>query len=215
MADQEQGASSLDQAALITFTSDIVAAHVSNNTVGVEAVSELITSTYKALASLGSEVEAEEMPEPAVSVRASVKKDHIVCLDCGQKMKMLKRHLRTEHNLSVEDYRARWGLGADYPVVAPQYAELRRGLAKKIGLGRKPGESQKKKAPSKAGRTAKTAATKKKAPAAKSTAKNADGPSKVATRKTASAKTKTASKKPATSKKPAAKKAAASKAAKK
>ncbi|WP_284125943.1 MucR family transcriptional regulator [Parerythrobacter aestuarii] len=128
---------------LITLTSDIVAAHVSNNNVEVSDVPALITSVYGALAGLGQDEEPEEVrPDPAVSVRSSVKKDHIVCLDCGKKMKMLKRHLMTEHGLSIDDYRARWNLGADYPMVAPDYAETRRDLAKKIGLGRKPGQKR-------------------------------------------------------------------------
>ncbi|TRD12268.1 transcriptional regulator [Erythrobacter insulae] len=125
---------------LITLTSDIVAAHVSNNDVRVDDVPELITNVFSALAGLGNDENAEEpRPEPAVSVRSSIKKDHIVCLDCGKKMKMLKRHLSTEHGMSPEEYKARWELSADYPLVAPNYAETRRDLAKKIGLGRKPG----------------------------------------------------------------------------
>ena len=84
----------------------------------------------------------EPRPEPAVSIRSSIKKDHIVCLDCGKKMKMLKRHLSTEHDMSPEEYKARWDLSADYPLVAPNYAETRRDLAKKIGLGRKPGSGR-------------------------------------------------------------------------
>ena len=129
--------------ALITLTSDIVAAHVSNNNVTVDDVPALITSVYGALASLGQgEAKEDPRPEPAVSVRASVKKDHIVCLDCGKKMKMLKRHLMTEHGMTIDEYKARWDLGADYPMVAPDYAETRRDLAKKIGLGRKPGQKR-------------------------------------------------------------------------
>lgn len=128
---------------LITLTSDIVAAHVSNNNVAVEDVPSLISNVYGALAGLGPDASQEEpTPEPAVSLRASVKKDHIVCLDCGKKMKMLKRHLMTEHGMTVEEYRQRWNLGADYPMVAPDYAETRRDLAKKIGLGRKPGQKR-------------------------------------------------------------------------
>ncbi len=128
---------------LITLTSDIVAAHVSNNSVTVEDVPSLIANVYGALAGLGSEADAEETPpEPAVSIRSSVKPDHVVCLECGKKMKMLKRHLSTDHNMSTEDYRKRWGLAADYPLVAPNYAEKRRELAKKIGLGRKPGQKR-------------------------------------------------------------------------
>ena len=124
---------------LITLTSDIVAAHVSNNNVAVEDVPALITTVYGALSGLGGTAPvAEEKPEPAVSVRASVKKDHLVCLEDGKKMKMLKRHLMTEHGMTPDEYRQRWGLGADYPMVAPDYAETRRDLAKKIGLGRNP-----------------------------------------------------------------------------
>ena len=128
---------------LITLTSDIVAAHVSNNNVDVDAVPQLISNVYSALSGLGEPVEVEEeRPDPAVSVRSSVKKDHIVCLDCGKKMKMLKRHLSTEHDMSPEEYRQRWDLPSDYPMVAPAYAETRRDLAHKIGLGRKPGQKR-------------------------------------------------------------------------
>ena len=125
---------------LITLTSDIVAAHVSNNSVGVEEVPALIQNDYGALAGLGAAPQVESKPEPAVSIRASVKNDHIVCLEDGKKMKMLKRHLMTDHGLTPVEYRARWGLPADYPMVAPDYAEKRRVLAKEIGLGRKPGQ---------------------------------------------------------------------------
>ena len=128
---------------LITLTSDIVAAHVSNNSVSVEDVPTLISNVYSALSGLDTgDSAAEEMPEPAVSIRSSVKKDHLACLECGKKMKMLKRHLSTEHSLSPEEYRARWNLSADYPMVAPNYAEKRRELAKQIGLGRKPGQKR-------------------------------------------------------------------------
>lgn len=126
---------------LITLTSDIVAAHVSNNNVAVDEVTSLITNVFSALSSLGGDADAaEERPEPAVSIRSSVKKDTITCLECGKKMKMLKRHLSTEHDMTPAEYRDRWELGADYPMVAPDYAETRRDLAKKIGLGRKPGQ---------------------------------------------------------------------------
>ena len=128
---------------LITLTSDIVAAHVSNNNVEVDAVPTLITTVYEALSGLGGDSEQEEpRPDPAVSVRASVKKDHLVCLEDGKKMKMLKRHLMTEHGMTPDEYRARWDLPSDYPMVAPEYAETRRDLAKKIGLGRKPGQKR-------------------------------------------------------------------------
>jgi predicted transcriptional regulator len=124
---------------LITLTSDIVAAHVSNNSVAVDDLAILITNVYGALANLGQPAPVvEEMPEPAVSVRASVKPDYIVCLEDGKKLKMLKRHLMTHYNMTPDQYRQRWSLPTDYPMVAPNYAEKRRELAKSIGLGRKP-----------------------------------------------------------------------------
>ncbi|MCP5396164.1 MAG: MucR family transcriptional regulator [Sphingomonadaceae bacterium] len=128
---------------LVALTSDIVTAHVSNNSVGVADLPALITNVYQALSGLGgTAAPVEERPEPAVSIRASVKKDHIVCLEDGKKMKMLKRHLMTEHGMTPGEYRARWNLPADYPMVAPDYAETRRELAKKIGLGRTPGQKR-------------------------------------------------------------------------
>ncbi|QNE06080.1 MucR family transcriptional regulator [Croceicoccus marinus] len=130
---------------LITLTSDIVAAHVSNNNVEVGDVPSLISNVYAALAGLGEAKEEEEVPpEPAVSIRSSIKPDYIVCLEDGKKLKMLKRHLMTHYNMTPDEYRQRWNLPADYPMVAPNYAEKRRELAKKIGLGRKPGGRRKK-----------------------------------------------------------------------
>ncbi len=128
---------------LITLTSDIVAAHVSNNSVSVDDVAGLIGNVYGALAGLGQPVTVvEKLPEPAVSIRASIKPDYIVCLEDGKKLKMLKRHLMTHYNMTPDQYRARWSLPADYPMVAPNYAERRRELAVKIGLGRKPGQKR-------------------------------------------------------------------------
>ena len=128
---------------LITLTSDIVAAHVSNNNVEVGELPTLINNVFGALAGLGEAVAVvETLPEPAVSIRASIKPDYIVCLEDGKKLKMLKRHLMTHYNLTPEQYRARWNLPADYPMVAPNYAEKRRELAKNIGLGRKPGQKR-------------------------------------------------------------------------
>ena len=136
---------------LITLTTDIVVSYVANNSLGADEVSSLIQNVYGTLAGLGNEgAAAEARPEPAVSIRSSVKRDHVVCLEDGKKMKMLKRHLMTDHGLTPDEYRARWGLGPDYPMVAPDYAEKRRELAKKIGLGRKPGQKR--------GRKKKTAA---------------------------------------------------------
>lgn len=128
---------------LITLTSDIVAAHVSNNSVSVDDVAGLIGNVYGALAGLGQAVVVvEALPEPAVSIRSSIKPDYIVCLEDGKKLKMLKRHLMTHYNMTPDQYRARWNLPADYPMVAPNYAERRRELAVKIGLGRKPGQKR-------------------------------------------------------------------------
>ena len=121
---------------LVTLTSDIVAAHVSNNSVAVSDLPLLIQNVYGALAGLQQEAApAQPKPEPAVSIRSSVKPDYIVCLEDGKKLKMLKRHLMTHYQMTPDDYRAKWGLPADYPMVAPNYAEQRRSLAKKIGLG--------------------------------------------------------------------------------
>lgn len=132
----------VERETLITLTSDIVAAHVSNNSVAVGDLPLLISNVYTALAGLNEPVVVDEVrPEPAVSIRASVKNDYIVCLDDGKKLKMLKRHLMTRYNMTPEEYRTRWNLPADYPMVAPAYAETRRDLAKKIGLGRKLGQS--------------------------------------------------------------------------
>ncbi|MFM6828787.1 MAG: MucR family transcriptional regulator, partial [Novosphingobium sp.] len=109
---------------LITLASDIVAAHVSNNSVSVSDLPTLITNVYTALANLEKPAPVVEvMPEPAVSIRSSIKNDHIVCLEDGKKLKMLKRHLATRYNLTPDQYRARWNLPADYPMVAPAYAE--------------------------------------------------------------------------------------------
>jgi predicted transcriptional regulator len=127
--------------ALITLTADIVAAHVSNNSVSVSDLATLISNVHGALAGLsdGSSSPATKR-EPAVSVRSSIKPDYIVCLEDGKKLKMLKRHLMTHYGMTPDDYRAKWGLASDYPMVAPNYAEQRRMLAVKIGLGRKPGK---------------------------------------------------------------------------
>lgn len=130
---------------LITLTADIVAAHVSNNSVAVSDVSQLIGNVHNALSGLAGGTTAVIAPEPAVPVRGSVKKDYIICLEDGKKLKMLKRHLMTHYGMTPDDYRTKWGLPADYPMVAPAYAETRRILAKAIGLGRAPGSGRKKK----------------------------------------------------------------------
>lgn len=123
---------------LVALTADIVSAHVSNNSVAVSDLPVLIANVHTALSALGSPISAPEVKqEPAVSVRSSIKPDFIVCLEDGKKLKMLKRHLMTHYQMTPEQYRAKWNLPADYPMVAPNYAEQRRTLAKKIGLGTK------------------------------------------------------------------------------
>ena len=121
---------------LLTLTADIVAAHVSNNSVAVNDLPNLIQNVHGALTGISSSSSAPEArPEPKVSIRASIKPDYIVCLEDGKKQKMLKRHLMTNHGMTPDEYRQKWGLAADYPMVAPNYAEQRRTLAKSIGLG--------------------------------------------------------------------------------
>ena len=123
---------------LLTLTADIVAAHVSNNSVAVNDLPNLIQNVHSALSGISSNRSSQEAkPEPKVPVRSSVKPDFIVCLEDGKKQKMLKRHLMTNHNMTPDEYRQKWGLSPDYPMVAPNYAEQRRTLAKSIGLGTK------------------------------------------------------------------------------
>jgi predicted transcriptional regulator len=151
---------------LLSLTADIVAAHVANNRVATNEVSDLITQVHAALSGLTQPKKADEPePQPAVPVRSSIKHDYIVCLEDGKKLKMLKRYLRTNYNMTPEEYRTKWKLPRDYPMVAPAYAEQRRGLAKQIGLGRKRTESATSSAPA-AKPTRAKAAPKKVAPAA-------------------------------------------------
>lgn len=127
---------------LLDLVTEIVTAHVSNNTVAVGDIPGLIQSVHASLASLGQMAPpVEEQRTPAVSVRSSVKPHALTCLECGAKLKMLKRHLSTHHGLTPDDYRARWSLPFDYPLVAADYAAHRADLAVKIGLGRKPAEA--------------------------------------------------------------------------
>ncbi len=119
----------------IELVSKIVSAYVSKNSLPPGDLPHLIKTVHEALKSPG---QAVAKPEPAVSVKQSVKPEYIVCLDDGKKLKMLKRHLKTAYNMTPDDYRKRWGLPRDYPMVAPNYAKQRSELAKKIGLGRKP-----------------------------------------------------------------------------
>ena len=124
---------------------DIVAAYVSRNQLPTHQISEVINTVFGSLSSLdGAAVDGKaEQQKPAVPVRRSVTPDFIICLEDGKKLKMLKRHLRTTYNLTPEEYRTKWKLGPDYPMVAPNYAKQRSEFAKRIGLGRKPGETVK------------------------------------------------------------------------
>ena len=125
-------------AELLELTSEIVAAHLSNNTLPISDLPQLIRDIYKTLASVGDGQTVKERPQPAISVKKSVSPDFIICLEDGKKLKMLKRHLKTAYNMTPEEYRERWNLPRDYPMVAPNYAKHRSSLAKKIGLGTKP-----------------------------------------------------------------------------
>jgi predicted transcriptional regulator len=123
---------------VLGLTAQIVSAHVSNNSVTMDALPSLIQEVYKTLAGVGKEPTQPERPQPAVPIKKSVFADHIVCLEDGKKLKMLKRHLKTAYNMTPEQYRERWSLPPEYPMVAPNYARHRSSLAKKIGLGTKP-----------------------------------------------------------------------------
>jgi predicted transcriptional regulator len=132
MLDNETG-----EDTLLTLTADIVAAHVSNNSVAVNDLPSLIQNVHGALSGIARSSSAPEpKPEPKVPIRSSIKPDYIVCLEDGKRLKMLKRYLRSRYNMSPEEYRRKWGLPADYPMVAPAYAARRSEFAKQIGLGR-------------------------------------------------------------------------------
>ena len=125
---------------LLGMTANIVAAYVSRNDVPSNTVPGVIDTVYASLSGLGSASTGRDAHgKPAVPIKRSVTPDYIVCLEDGKKLKMLKRYLRTTHSMNPEEYRAKWGLPADYPMVAPNYAKLRSDFAKAIGLGRKPG----------------------------------------------------------------------------
>ena len=131
---------------ILAMAADIVSAYVSHNALPASEIPTLIQTVYRSLSEMdGAPAPAEEAaPEPLkppVPVRQSIKPDYLVCLEDGKKLKMLKRHLRTNYDLSPEEYRAKWGLAADYPMVAPNYAKQRSEFAKKIGLGRKRAEA--------------------------------------------------------------------------
>ena len=128
----------LDRSELLALTTEIVSSHVSNNSVNQADLTSMIETVFRTLEGLaGPAEEPVEELKPAVSVKKSISDEYIVCLEDGKKLKMLKRHLMTSYGLTPDDYRAKWGLPADYPMVAPAYARKRQELAKKIGLGRK------------------------------------------------------------------------------
>ena len=129
----------LSQNELLALTTEIVASHVSNNTVAVSDLPEVIQKVYGSLNTLSPipEPQQPEKPQPAVAIKKSVTPEYIICLEDGKKLKMLKRHLKTRYDMTPEEYRKRWGLPDDYPMVAPSYAQQRSDLAKKIGLGTK------------------------------------------------------------------------------
>ncbi len=136
---EETTPETLDRSELLALTSEIVSSHVSNNAVNQQDLTTMIETVFTTLEGLGApKEEQKEELKPAVSIKRSVKDEHIICLEDGKKFKMLKRHLATKYDLSPEEYRARWGLPPDYPMVAPAYARKRHELAKKIALGRKP-----------------------------------------------------------------------------
>ena len=136
---------------LLGLTADIVASHVANNNVATNDLPSLISNVYSALSGLNSAAPSKQPEqEPAVSIRSSIKPDYLVCLEDGKKLKMLKRHLMTHYQMTPSDYRAKWKLPADYPMVAPNYAAQRRKLAHDIGLGRKAAPAPKAAAPVKA-----------------------------------------------------------------
>ena len=140
MSDQPE----VEKGEILALTSEIVSSHVSNNPVSATDLPSLIEVVYSKLETLSNpKVETAEPPVPAVPIKKSITDDFIICLEDGKKLKMLKRHLMTAYGMTPEDYREKWGLKADYPMVAPSYAAKRQQLAKKIGLGRKPGTKPK------------------------------------------------------------------------
>ena len=140
----EQPAEHSTEGNLTRLTADVVAAYVSNNSVPTGQLADLIRSVHSSLSGLsGQPAEPKSEPlKPAVPVRKSVHPDYLICLEDGKKLKMLKRHLRSTYNMTPDEYRAKWNLPPDYPMVAPNYAQQRSAFAKQIGLGRKAGRAR-------------------------------------------------------------------------
>ncbi|MCK5165711.1 MAG: MucR family transcriptional regulator [Rhodospirillaceae bacterium] len=128
-------AEKIESSEVLELTTEIVASYVSNNSVKSGELTQVIQDVYQTLTGLGAIQQNADRPKPAVSIKKSITPDYIICLEDGKKLKMLKRHLKTSYGMSPEEYRERWGLAKDYPMVAPNYAEHRSSLAKKIGLG--------------------------------------------------------------------------------
>jgi len=121
---------------ILALVTEIVAAHVSNNTVAINDIPRVINEVYGALTNVGQQASSHAgQREPAVPIKKSLSPDYIICLEDGKKLKMLKRHLRTAYGMTPDQYREKWGLGPDYPMVAPNYAKKRSSLARQIGLG--------------------------------------------------------------------------------
>ena len=140
----EETADMVSRDEILRMAVDVVAAYLSNNQLPAGQIPEVISTVFRSLNSLdGTSVEVSQEPlKPAVPIRRSVTPEYIICLEDGKKLKMLKRHLRTTYNMTPEEYRAKWNLSPDYPMVAPNYAQQRSDFAKQIGLGRKPGEKR-------------------------------------------------------------------------
>src|SRR5258707_12728814 len=135
---------------LLRMTADVVAAYVSNNALPTQQLAEIITIVYASLRCLAGELDSKNEPlKPAVAIRKSITPEYLICLEDGKKLKMLKRHLRSTYGMTPDDYRAKWALPADYPMVAPNYAAQRSAFAKKIGLGRGTGRQPGKRAAAK------------------------------------------------------------------
>jgi predicted transcriptional regulator len=142
--------------AVLRLTAQIVAAHVEHNAVQADALPNLIQKVYQTLRDVGQAPPETTKPTPAVPIKQSVRPDFIICLEDGKKLKMLKRHLTTAYKMTPAQYRARWGLPADYPMVAPNYAKVRSSLAKQIGLGHKSDAAPKRRAAGQGGRGRRT-----------------------------------------------------------
>ncbi len=148
----DEAGQQVEQTEILKMASNIVVAYVSHNSLATEQMPDAIATVYNSLQTLnaGRGAAAAEPPKPAVSIRSSIETDYLVCLEDGKKLKMLKRHLRTAYDMTPDEYRAKWGLPSDYPMVAPNYAEQRSKIAYKIGLGRKPGARTKRRGRGKA-----------------------------------------------------------------